>query len=88
MFSHLCVCRLTNNILSTAQQVWLQKYGGAKNPMEKFTNLVTKEDKTQKVDKSISQPPVQKSVSELKIPRKKDGEKVTSEGPKPGERCD
>nr|VDD43750.1 unnamed protein product [Brassica oleracea] len=84
--SGLSLYWLTNNILSTAQQVWLQKYGGAKNPMEKFTNLVTKEDKTQKVDKSISQPPVQKSVSELKIPRKKDGEKVTSEGPKPGER--
>ncbi|KAJ0257868.1 hypothetical protein HA466_0086630 [Hirschfeldia incana] len=54
--------------------------------MEKLSNLVTKEDKTQKVDKSISQPLVQKSVSELKIPRDKDGEKVTSEGPKPGER--
>ncbi|KAG2269627.1 hypothetical protein Bca4012_062650 [Brassica carinata] len=84
--SGLSLYWLTNNILSTAQQVWLQKYGGAKNPMEKLTNLVTKEDKTQKVDKSISQPLVQKSVSELKISIEKDGEKVTSEGPKPGER--
>lgn len=79
-------CRLTNNILSTAQQVWLQKYGGAKNPVEKLTNLVMKEDKTQKAEKSISEPLVQKSVSELKIRREKGGEKVTPEGPKPGER--
>lgn len=72
--------------MSTAQQVWLQKYGGAKNPVEKFTNLVSKEDKTQKIEKPISEALVQKSVSELKIPREKGGEKVTSEGPKPGER--
>lgn len=78
---------MTNNILSTAQQVWLQKYGGAKNPVEKLTNLVTKEDKTQKVEKTISETLVQKSVSELKIPREKGAEKVvTPEGPKPGER--
>lgn len=81
-----CLFRLTNNILSTAQQVWLQKYGGAKNPVEKLTNLVMKEDKTQKVDKSISESQVQKSVSELKIPKEKVGEKVSPEGPKPGER--
>ncbi|ESQ34163.1 hypothetical protein EUTSA_v10007427mg [Eutrema salsugineum] len=84
--SGLSLYWLTNNILSTAQQVWLQKYGGAKNPMEKLSNLVMKEDKTQKAEKSISEPLVQKSVSELKIPREKSGEKVTSEGPKPGER--
>lgn len=54
--------------------------------MEKFTNLVTKEDKTHKVEKSISEPLVQKSVSELKMPREKGGEKVTAEGPKPGEK--
>ncbi|RID53521.1 hypothetical protein BRARA_G00907 [Brassica rapa] len=85
--SGLSLYWLTNNILSTAQQVWLQKYGGAKNPMEKLTNLVMKEDKTQKVEKSISEPLVKKSVSELKIPKEKEGgEKVTSEGPKPGER--
>ncbi|KAG7598381.1 Membrane insertase YidC/ALB3/OXA1/COX18 [Arabidopsis suecica] len=84
--SGLSLYWLTNNILSTAQQVWLQKYGGAKNPVEKFTNLVSKEDKTQKIEKPISEPLVQKSVSELKIPREKGGEKVTSEGPKPGER--
>ncbi|KFK44506.1 hypothetical protein AALP_AA1G265700 [Arabis alpina] len=84
--SGLSLYWLTNNILSTAQQVWLQKYGGAKNPVEKLTNLVMKEDKTQKVEKSISEMVIQKSVSELKIPREKSGEKVTPEGPKPGER--
>ncbi|KAL1198292.1 ALBINO3-like protein 1 [Cardamine amara subsp. amara] len=73
--SGLSLYWLTNNILSTAQQVWLQKYGGAKNPVDKFTNLVMKEDKTKKVEKSIS---------ELKIPKEK--AKVTPEGPKPGER--
>ncbi|EOA40590.1 hypothetical protein CARUB_v10009320mg [Capsella rubella] len=84
--SGLSLYWLTNNILSTAQQVWLQKYGGAKNPVEKLTNLVMKEDKTQKVEKSISEPLVQKSVSELKMPREKGEEKVTPEGPKPGEK--
>uniref|UniRef100_A0A1J3EJ02 ALBINO3-like protein 1, chloroplastic n=1 Tax=Noccaea caerulescens TaxID=107243 RepID=A0A1J3EJ02_NOCCA len=84
--SGLSLYWLTNNILSTAQQVWLQKYGGAKNPVEKLTNLVMKEDKTHKVDKPISESQVQKSVSELKIPKEKVGEKVTPEGPKPGER--
>ncbi|CAN8291281.1 unnamed protein product [Cochlearia groenlandica] len=84
--SGLSLYWLTNNILSTAQQVWLQKYGGAKSQVEKFTNLVVKEDKPQKVEKSISEPQAQKSVAKLKTPTEKSGEKVTPEGPKPGER--
>ncbi|XP_010531472.1 PREDICTED: ALBINO3-like protein 1, chloroplastic [Tarenaya hassleriana] len=77
--SGLSLYWLTNNILSTAQQVWLQKFGGARNPVQKFTNLVLKEDR----------PQVQKSVPELKISKEnRDGEKATpeAEGPKPGER--
>lgn len=81
MFSQifqLCLCRLTNNILSTAQQVWLQKLGGAKNLVGTNTDDVIKEEKLQ----------IQKSVSELDATKEevRRGEKLTSEGPRPGER--
>ncbi|XP_015894550.3 ALBINO3-like protein 1, chloroplastic [Ziziphus jujuba] len=76
--SGLSLYWLTNNILSTAQQVWLQKLGGAKNPVKQFSNTIIKED----------QPQVSKSVSELTL-REKDTrqreEKIPA-GPRPGER--
>ncbi|KAJ7945486.1 Inner membrane ALBINO3-like protein 1, chloroplastic [Quillaja saponaria] len=76
--SGLSLYWLTNNILSTAQQVWLQKLGGAKNTVTQFRDDVIKEDQKQ----------IQKSVSEVYSPLKeaKQGEKLTSEGPQPGER--
>ena len=37
-------CRLTNNILSTAQQVWLQKLGGAKNPVKEYIDKLSREE--------------------------------------------
>ncbi|XP_028772238.1 ALBINO3-like protein 1, chloroplastic [Neltuma alba] len=76
--SGLSLYWFTNNILSTAQQVWLQKLGGAKNPVMQVR------DKT--VDDNVMQ--IQKSVSELEPPKIEAslGEKSTSEGPKPGDR--
>lgn len=73
-----CVLRrLTNNILSTAQQVWLQKLGGAQNPVKQYGNDIEKE---------LSE--IQKSVSEIDSTRKvpKKTEKLTSGGLSPGER--
>lgn len=70
--------RLTNNILSTAQQVWLQKLGGAKNPVRQVPGDIMKDDLTQ----------VQKSMPKLnstKAEEARQSEK-TSEGPRPGER--
>lgn len=71
------LCRFTNNILSTAQQVWLQKFGGAKNRMKEFTEVVKEEPLE-----------IKKSVSELTLPGKeaKQEEKLTSDGLRPGER--
>lgn len=76
--SGLSLYWLTNNILSTAQQVWLQKLGGAKNLVGTITDDVIKEEKLQ----------IQKSVSELDATKEevRQGEKLTSEGPRPGER--
>ncbi|KAI4336644.1 hypothetical protein L6164_015144 [Bauhinia variegata] len=75
--SGLSLYWLTNNILSTAQQVWLQKFGGAKNPMGQA------HDDFMKVDPM----PFQKSVSELNPTKEaREGEKFTSDKPGPGER--
>ncbi|KAK8476747.1 hypothetical protein V6N11_007806 [Hibiscus sabdariffa] len=42
--SGLSLYWLTNNILSTAQQVWLQKLGGAKNPAKQINDDIIKEE--------------------------------------------
>ncbi|KAL6569177.1 hypothetical protein OROHE_003458 [Orobanche hederae] len=68
----------TNNILSTVQQVWLRKLGGAKNPVKQFSDDSVKNEQST-VLKAISETPVAKKVVE------KD-EKITSEGLRPGER--
>ncbi|TKY47712.1 ALBINO3 protein 1 [Spatholobus suberectus] len=76
--SGLSLYWLTNNILSTAQQVWLQKLGGAKNPVRQVPDDIMKDDLTQ----------VQKSISKLnstKVGEARQSEK-TSEGPQRGER--
>ncbi|KAL6636530.1 hypothetical protein ACP70R_024102 [Stipagrostis hirtigluma subsp. patula] len=44
--SGLSLYWLTNNILSTAQQVWLQKLGGAKNPVKEYIDKLSREDLT------------------------------------------
>lgn len=72
------LCRLTNNILSTAQQVWLQKLGGAKNPVRQVPDVIIKNEGTQ----------VQKSISKLNstIVEEAGQSEKTSEGPQPGDR--
>lgn len=72
------LCRFTNNILSSAQQVWLQKLGGAKNPVMQVRDDSMIDNLTQ----------IQKSVSELNPPKREASldVKSTSEGPKPGDR--
>lgn len=77
--------RLTNNILSTAQQIWLQKLGGAKNPVKQFSDRAAKEESFN-MQSSLSE--IQKSVQDLEIDKSKDSqrEKVNSGGLQPGER--
>lgn len=76
--SGLSLYWLTNNILSTAQQVWLQKLGGAKIPVKQFSTDVIKED----------QPRVEKSIPDLTLTQKdtRKGEKLIADGLRPGDR--
>lgn len=65
--------------MSTAQQVWLQKLGGAKIPVRQFSTDVIKEDQSRGIEKPIP---------DLNITQKdtRQGEKLTAEGLRPGER--
>ncbi|KAF8408352.1 hypothetical protein HHK36_007501 [Tetracentron sinense] len=76
--SGLSLYWLTNNILSTTQQVWLQKLGGAKIPMMQFSDDTIKEE----------QPKIQKSALEVDSTKVevRQGEKLTSGELRPGER--
>ncbi|CAN4124068.1 unnamed protein product [Withania somnifera] len=65
--SGLSLYWFTNNILSTAQQVWLQKFGEQPGGA-KIATLKLSDDNARKV-----QPQIQKSVSEATIAKKKDG---------------
>lgn len=99
MFSYIfqiCEYRFTNNLLSTAQQVWLQKFGGAKNPISQLSDTIVKEEEPQ-IQKSVSALNSTKSVSTLNSTKsvsaptstQKDAKqevKLTSEGLRPGER--
>ncbi|XWS63768.1 hypothetical protein CRYUN_Cryun06bG0130000 [Craigia yunnanensis] len=70
--------KFTNNILSTAQQVWLQKLGGARNPAKQLNDDIIKEEQVW----------LQKSLHELNATRKetKQEVKLTPEGLRSGER--
>ncbi|KAJ3683540.1 hypothetical protein LUZ60_013767 [Juncus effusus] len=46
--SGLSLYWLTNNILSTSQQIWLQKLGGAKNPVKDYLERVSKDENINK----------------------------------------
>ncbi|XP_058093869.1 ALBINO3-like protein 1, chloroplastic isoform X4 [Magnolia sinica] len=75
--SGLSLYWLTNNILSTGQQIWLQKLGGAKNPVRKYSEgTITEQPQMQKpaidIDANILEP--------------NQREKSTSGGLRPGER--
>lgn len=71
--------RFTNNILSTAQQVFLQKFGGASNPVSQFTDDIVKEAHSKTIQSSISETINIKDTAKVK-------EKHTPEGLRPGER--
>uniref|UniRef100_A0A7N0T9L6 Membrane insertase YidC/Oxa/ALB C-terminal domain-containing protein n=1 Tax=Kalanchoe fedtschenkoi TaxID=63787 RepID=A0A7N0T9L6_KALFE len=71
--SGLSLYWLTNNILSTAQQVWLQKLGGAQNPISKLN-----EEQLQ-----MSKPTLEPKA---KIEATRQETKSVSTGQKPGER--
>lgn len=83
--SGLSLYWLTNNILSTAQQIWLQKLGGAKNPVKQFSDRTAKEESFN-IQSSLSD--IQISVQELEIDKARDSqrENVNSGGSRPGER--
>ncbi|XP_030541927.1 ALBINO3-like protein 1, chloroplastic [Rhodamnia argentea] len=76
--SGLSLYWLTNNILSTAQQVWLQKFGGAENPLKQSGS-----NNTIKLDETRNQKSASEFISTKKVQEK---ENLTVEGPRPGER--
>ncbi|KAK4493540.1 hypothetical protein RD792_018048, partial [Penstemon davidsonii] len=76
--SGLSLYWFTNNILSTAQQVWLRKLGGAKNPIPQLSADSIKKEQSQAL-KSISEATIAKTVV-------KKEEQLTPEGLRPGER--
>ncbi|XP_045812957.1 ALBINO3-like protein 1, chloroplastic [Trifolium pratense] len=85
--SGLSLYWFTNNILSTLQQIWLQKLGGAKNPLSQVLDDNVRNDPMQIQKNDPMQ--IQKSVSKLnstKVEEARKDEKLTSEGPRPGDR--
>lgn len=71
--------RLTNNILSTTQQIWLQKLGGAKDIVRQFSEESIKEEK-QKVLNSVLE------VKSTKPMTAKQEDKLSPDGLRPGDR--
>lgn len=76
--SGLSLYWLTNNILSSAQQIWLQKMGGANNPARKLKFESLEEDR------SKVQEPVLFQTTSVQEPPKT--EKPDAQGYRPGER--
>lgn len=71
--------RFTNNILSTAQQIWLQKLGGAKNPVKEFNDNADKKEQ-QKMQISASDVVLKENRTKARE------QQTSSEGLRPGER--
>lgn len=72
--------------MSTAQQIWLQKFGGAKNPVQDYINTTARDD-TSAGQKTIST--AQKTVSDVGADFSKPNQGQQSEitgGLRPGER--
>ena len=55
----MLLSRFTNNILSTAQQIWLQRLGGAKNAVKEYIDKTTR-DESSNILKTASN--IQKSM--------------------------
>uniref|UniRef100_A0A0D9W1B0 Membrane insertase YidC/Oxa/ALB C-terminal domain-containing protein n=1 Tax=Leersia perrieri TaxID=77586 RepID=A0A0D9W1B0_9ORYZ len=80
--SGLSLYWLTNNILSTAQQVWLQKLGGAKNPVKEYIDKLAKEESAN-VGKFE---PAGKSDALPKVSKPQASQEPKPSGPQRGER--
>ncbi|CAL4920081.1 unnamed protein product [Urochloa decumbens] len=80
--SGLSLYWLTNNILSTGQQVWLQKLGGAKNPVKEYIDKLSREESTnvRKNESAVQSEP----LPNLSKPQPSQEPKAT--GPQRGER--
>ncbi|KAI5679314.1 hypothetical protein M9H77_10264 [Catharanthus roseus] len=76
--SGLSLYWFTNNILSTAQQIWLQKLGGAKNPVKALKDDVVMKEQLQ-MQKAMQEAITKENTTEA-------GEQSTSEVLRPGER--
>lgn len=70
--------RLTNNILSTAQQVWLQKLGGAKTHDIQSSNDSVIQELSKKQISSVETTTINVVPKEVK--------EQTPDGPRPGDR--
>ncbi|KAL5719095.1 hypothetical protein ACHQM5_011920 [Ranunculus cassubicifolius] len=74
--SGLSLYWLTNNILSTTQQVWLQKLGGATNPVRKWDSSI------KQVSQNLQELPIEDSATKVVESIKKE----TPSGPRPDDR--
>ncbi|XP_020097560.1 ALBINO3-like protein 1, chloroplastic [Ananas comosus] len=81
--SGLSLYWLTNNILSTAQQVWLQKLGGANNPVKEYIERVSS-DETSNIEKSRLNIP--KAIPKPEPEKPISSQRTTSDGSRRGER--
>lgn len=66
--------------MSTLQQIWLQKLGGAKNPLRQVLDDNVKNVDLMQVQKSVS------NLNSTKIEEARKDSKLTSEGPRPGDK--
>ncbi|CAN0929312.1 ALBINO3-like protein 1, chloroplastic [Linum grandiflorum] len=86
--SGLSLYWFTNNVLSTLQQVWLQKLGGAKNPVKQLNDDLIKKVKTEIEKPNFDMNSMKATTAELKSTSATTvkEEKSTPEGLRPGER--
>ncbi|XP_056686074.1 inner membrane protein PPF-1, chloroplastic isoform X2 [Spinacia oleracea] len=85
--SGLSIYWFTNNILSTLQQVYLQKMGGANNPLGQLSDALLKEEQSPSpitISDREEQTPLTKPVLETTLTQTE--EKSPSTGLRPGER--
>lgn len=83
----MILCRFTNNILSTVQQVWLQKLGGAKNPVIQEDQLWIQKTVSEINSTKMKTGEVEKLTPEDSTkPKAGQIENLTPEGLRPGER--
>lgn len=82
--SGLSLYWFTNNILSTAQQIWLQKLGGANNPVKKYSERL-KETENIGIS-SEAQANIQSLVNNASVKEKIITEQPDSGAPRPGDR--